>query len=120
MGYLVSRRLLPSWFRYPPQYLRVVGQGLIDLTPWHCLQAEDVVRQMRGLEKRYPSRRLVPFARRQDNDDVACWEEGKPDSVVIVHDHASEGWEGEGGFPSLWAWFWADVEDMVDWDDPRE
>ena len=116
MKYMIDSKCLPSWFRYPPTYLRIVEQSLLDLTPWHILSAEDALRQMHGFEDRYPSRRLVPFARRQDNDDVACWEDGKPEMIVVVHDYASEGWENEGSFDSFWSWFRSAVEDTIDWD----
>lgn len=36
---------------------------------------------------------VIPFARRDDNDDIACFEVGKGKSVQIIHDFASEGFE---------------------------
>jgi hypothetical protein len=59
---------------------------------------------------------LVPFADRQDNDDVACWERGGADAVVIIHDFASPGFEDEGSFEDVGAWFRAAVEETLDWD----
>jgi len=47
---------------------------------------------MRGLQERYPGRMLVAFARREDNDDVACWEAGGGGKVIVIHDFASDGW----------------------------
>jgi len=34
-------------------------------------------------------RDLVPFARRGDNDDVACWERGKGETVVLIHGYTT-------------------------------
>jgi hypothetical protein len=46
----------------------------------------------------------VPFARRQDNDDVACWDSDGHD-VAVVHDFATPGWEQRGHrFPNFTAW----------------
>lgn len=45
---------------------------LVDLQPWLILQGEVLVGTLLGLRKRYPASPLVAFARRIDNDDVAC------------------------------------------------
>ncbi len=58
-----------------------------------------------ALNKRYPTRQLVPFAKRSDNDDVAWFEMGKPGSVEIIHDFADPGWEQRAEYPSFWDWF---------------
>lgn len=49
--------------------------------------------RIKGLQQRYPHRKLIPFARREDNDDIACFEVGKKDNVQIIHDFSSEGYE---------------------------
>jgi hypothetical protein len=61
-------------FTYPPEFVRGVELGLIDLEPWHVLEGGQLRERFRGLAERYPARTLVPFACRQDNDDVACWD----------------------------------------------
>ena len=45
------------------------------------------------MKKRYPNRKLIPFAKRVDNDDTACFEIGKGSKVQLIHDFASEGFE---------------------------
>lgn len=72
-----------------------------------CLTASALVRRSpaghtratRVCDCAYPGRSLVPFACRQDNDDVACWDldQGRG-RVVIVHDFKSPG--GRSGAPS--------------------
>lgn len=103
----------PEWFKYPPAFLRAVEQQLVDLTPWYIMSSHDVVERMKGLKQRYPTRDLVPFARRDDNDDVACFERGKNESVVIIHDFASPGHEQRTVFSSFWDWFKYAVDEMI-------
>ena len=59
---------------YPAQFIRVVELGLTDLEPWRVIEGEELAALLEGLAERYPTRTLVPFARRIDNDDVACWD----------------------------------------------
>jgi len=83
---------LPTGFTYPGAFLRAVGRGLTDLGPWWVLRGDQLRSRMRGLQERYPGRMLVAFARREDNDDVACWEAGGGGKVIVIHDFASDGW----------------------------
>ena len=87
---LLTSSDLPPGFLYPHSFLKVVDFGLINLEPWYILEGERLNQRFRGLQLRYPTRVLVPFAERQDNDDVACWEPtvGK-EVVMVVHDYAS-------------------------------
>jgi hypothetical protein len=97
---------------YPEGIGRVLAHGLVDLTPWHMMDRELAKQRVRGLRERY-RRKYVPFARRQDNDDIACIDPERPGRVVIVHDFASEGYELRQEFESFWDWFRAAVEDMI-------
>jgi hypothetical protein len=97
---------------YPDGLERVFQQGLADLTPWHMMDREAAKQRLRGLRERYRAK-YVPFARRQDNDDIACIDPERPGHVVIVHDFAGEGHERRRDFDSFWDWFRAAVEDMI-------
>jgi hypothetical protein len=112
MADLLSVQDLPEHFDYPLEFIRVVELGLTNLEPWWILSGELLRDRHRGLEVRYPDRSLVPFARRQDNDDVACWDVDAGD-IVIVHDFATPGFEQRGRFGSFWPWFRAAIEDMI-------
>jgi hypothetical protein len=114
--FLVPADLRPDWVEYPRAYLRLVNQGLVQLTPWHILEGGSALERFKGLAARYPARVLFPFAYRQDNDDVACWEKGAGEKVLIVHDFASPGFEDEGTFGDVWSWFRAAVEETISWD----
>lgn len=78
------------------------------------LGGEQLKARNHGLRERYPQRHLVPFARRQDNDDLACWEIA-PDGtrVVIVHDFAASGWERRTEFEGFNDWLRQAVEDLI-------
>ncbi len=113
---LLSSDELPDGFRYPAAFERIVGLGLIELEPWSVLDAQSQRARMAGLAKRYPDRRLIPFAARQDNDDVACWQVGDPKSVLLIHDFASPGWEHRATYPSFYDWFRQAIQDLIDFD----
>ena len=116
---LLRPEQLPDGFEYPSDFRKVVGLGLIDIVPWYIGVGDFLVQRNAGLRDRYPSRTLVPFAFRGDNDDTACWDLDRPHgTVVIVHDYASAGWESRGNrwFPDFRDWFRAAVDDMFDFD----
>jgi hypothetical protein len=111
---LLSVDDLPDGFDYPPEFVRVVELGLTDLEPWWIVEGEQLRRGHAMLAKSYPSRRLVWFARRQDNDDWACWDLDHGD-VAIVHVGASPGWEQRGPrFPDFNAWLRQAIEDLIE------
>jgi hypothetical protein len=108
---------LPSGFEYPHEFIRIVELGLTNLEPWWILEGEALRDRFRGLRERYPDNLVVPFATRQDNDDVACWDvtQGK---IVIVHDYAAPGWERRRRpeFATFYDWFRQAVEDCIIFD----
>jgi hypothetical protein len=113
---VLTERELPKWFKYPQQFLRIVELGLLNLEPWTILMDEQLRNRFKGLQERYPDRQLLPFARREDNDDVACWEKDRGELIVIVHDFASPGYENNAEYDGFWEWFRNAVEDMIEYD----
>jgi hypothetical protein len=97
---------------FPEGLRRIVDQNLVDLTPWHVMPRDLAAKRLHGLRQRY-SRRYVPFARRQDNDDLACIDPDRPGEIVIVHDFATDGSELREHFDSFWEWFRSAVEEMI-------
>jgi len=116
MNDLINKNNLPEWFEYPNSFLKIVEQNLIDLSPWHILTGELLKSKVQGLKERYPKSSLIPFARRYDNDDVACWEKSDPTKVIIIHDFASEGWEKRQTYDDFWSWFRNAIEEMIEFD----
>ncbi|MGO1298984.1 MAG: hypothetical protein ACTMIA_17085 [Vibrio sp.] len=106
---------LPNGFTYPQEFLRIVDQGLLDFDPWIVLQNNQLRTRYRGLQQRYPNRELIPFARREDNDDVACWENDKK-RIVIIHDFSSPGFENKQYFESFWDWLRSALEATIEYD----
>jgi hypothetical protein len=109
---------LPTGFEYPRQFLRIVELGLMDLEPWWILEGKLLRGRWEGIQKRYPARRLIPFARRQDNDDVACFDLDSG-NISIIHDFASPGWEQRGvgkEFPTVYDWLRRAMEDLIEFD----
>jgi len=104
---------LPDWFQYPAEIIKIRVLGLLNLQPWVVLDDERIASRFDGLRERYSSRELIPFARREDNDDVACWEKGKEPKVVVIHDFASPGYENVAEFDGFWAWFRSAIEEMI-------
>jgi len=100
-------------FKYPKEYQKLIALGLVNFEFWHLLRADEVHPRMQALHERYPQRQLIPFARRKDNDDLACFEVGKADRVQIIHDFSSPGFEQRGAYRSFWDWYRAANEEMI-------
>jgi hypothetical protein len=112
---LLSQEDLPGGFVYPREFIRVVELGLTNLEPWWILLGQRLHQRTLGLRGRYPDRALVPFAKRQDNDDVSCWDLDLG-RVAIVHDFASPGFEKREEFTDFYAWFRRAVDDLIAFD----
>ena len=106
----------PEWFEYPTEFQRLVAQGILSFEPWVLLRGQEFSQRLAGLAKRYPGSELVPFARRIDCDDVACWERDAGETIFVVHDFASPGYETRKTFPDFWTWFRAAIEDMIEFE----
>jgi hypothetical protein len=104
---------IPSWLEYPPTLLRLVRLGLINFEPWVIMPREQVLERIIGLRQRYPERELLPFARRIDRDDLACFEQSKPRAVTMIHDFAKSGWEQRVEYPSFKKWFNVAIDDFL-------
>ena len=101
-------------FEYPAGLEKIADLELTDLDAWFILDAAFAKGYCDSIGERYPERKLVPFAKRCDCDDVACFEVGKPGTVQIIHDFADPGWEQRGEFPDFWSWFSSAVDLLVE------
>ena len=109
-----------SDFSYPNGILKIIELNLVDFDLWYLMQQEQAILRIKGLKERYPSRKLIPFARRDDSDDIACFEVGKKDRVQIIHDFSSEGYEQRKEYACFWNWFRDAVNEMIDQDERNE
>ena len=82
-----------SDFEYPKSFEKIVELNLVDFDIWYLLDSDWAAKLYQGLQTRYPNRKLIPFAKRSDYDDTACFEIGKGDTVQLIHDFAGPGWE---------------------------
>ncbi len=100
-------------FQYPASFVKAIELNLLDFEFWYFLTNEQVLTRIDGLMKRYPNRKLVPFARRDDNDDIACFEVGKEPKVQIIHDFASEGYEQKCEYDDFWDWMKVAIDELI-------
>ena len=113
--YLLSDGDRPGWLTYPPEFVALVRSGRVKLVPWHL----DTARGSLITHRRFKShlgRELVPFASRQDREDFACFEKGKGQAVMIIHDNTGPGYEDEGSYPSFADWLREAEEEAASWD----
>lgn len=114
---LLSAEEIPPWFSYPKDFLCALQSGLRDVGAWQILDGKWLRVRHEGIKKRFPDRDLVPFARRLDCDDVACWDSKSSPSVEVVHDFSAPGWEERDSYPSFQAWLLAVQEESEGNDD---
>ncbi|ANY65401.1 hypothetical protein BBD42_02130 [Paenibacillus sp. BIHB 4019] len=107
---------LPKDFKYPDAFLKTVRLHLVDFDIWNVMNGEQVLQRLKGLQERYPNRILIPFARRMDNDDLACFEVGKTEEIQIVHDFSSPGYEQRKSYMTFWDWFKDAIDEMIDFE----
>ena len=109
---------LPPGFQYPQTYLRIVtAEDLPDLDPIWFLAENEILALFwqRTLKQQFPTRLLVPFAKYDTSDDVACFNganvSGNPE-VLMIHAYCAPGWELRGTSPDFEAWL-ARAEDLA-------
>ncbi|MDA1476178.1 hypothetical protein [Bacillus changyiensis] len=106
-------------FYYPKSFRKAIELNLLDFDLWYIMNEERVLERLKGLKNRYPNRNLIPFARRDDNDDIACFEIGKGEKVEIIHDFASRGYEQRTEYNDFWAWLVEATREMVEYNRVR-
>ncbi len=94
-------------------FLKIVNLNLADLDLWYLMTKEQAEIRITGLKSRYPERKLIPFAKRDDSDDIACFEVEKGNKVQIIHDFADAGYEQRKEYNCFWNWFKEAVEEMI-------
>lgn len=116
MIYLLSDEDKPLGFVYPKELHKLIELGLVDFEVWYVLNQERARIRLEGLKERYPNRRLIPFAKRDDCDDIACFDMDNSNKVCIIHDFASSGYEQRESFNSLWEWLRFAIDLMIEFE----
>lgn len=108
--YLYTKNELPDGFKYPVAYTEMMSEEFIsDIEPWSfiCEFQESSSFWISEVKERYPTRKLVPFAKVNYSDDIACFDgadtSGDP-KVYYVHAFASAGWEDRGYTDNFEEW----------------
>lgn len=114
---LLDESILPKGFEYPKTFLRAINLNLVDFDLWYLMDKEQMIYRYEGMKVRYPNRMLIPFARRDDNDDIACFEIGKGEEVQIIHDFASAGYEQRKVYKTFWDWFKSAIDEMIEFEE---
>ena len=91
---------------------RALELGLLNMEPWYAISEEQCAQLMVAFSTRYPNLHVRPFARRQDCDDIACV--GENESIIVIHDFASDGWEKRKQFVDFAAWIRVAIEDFIE------
>ena len=110
---LYNISVIYSNYVYPAEFVKIVELNLVDFEIWYLMSNEQVNIRIEGLKSGYPSRNLIPFARRDDSDDIACFEVEKGNSVQIIHDFAGEGFEQRKEYKCFWDWFRDAIDEMI-------
>jgi hypothetical protein len=109
----------------PPEYVWLVQHRTLgfdtftQLEPWFFCGVEEII----PLAKRWPSagitQGLIPFARQQGSDDLACLEFGHGTLVRVHHIHYDLGppvyVEFHNAYPTIWDWLKTVLDDMRFW-----
>jgi hypothetical protein len=109
----------------PPEYVWLVRHRTLgfdafsQLEPWQFCGLEEIL----PLARRWPQaglkRELIPFARMQGSDDLACFEFAAGRPVQVCHIHYDLGppvyVEFHQEYPTIWAWLDAALGDVKLW-----
>lgn len=101
----------------PELYERMVEAEFTEMHPWALLLGDKWEHRAAHVEEVFPGWEIVPFARRTDNDDVACWD---GDRVVLIDDYDPTWDNGVAKrhvmteYPSMDEWLHAAVQDFIE------
>lgn len=100
-------------YAYPDGYKKLKVLNLIDFDYWYFIPDNQMEKRFIGLRERYSNRKYIPFARRDDNDDIACFEVGKGEKVYIIHDFSNEGFEERKCYDNIWGWLRDAIDELI-------
>lgn len=107
----------------PTGHQWLIDRGLVgfepftQLQPWHYMPRD----QCFWTSERWPNmgtRRLFVFAKRQDNDDLACvsFDENQTvNGVVQIQGWTASGFDIVQEFPDFWLWLQHVIQDISEW-----
>ena len=111
---LLSKNELPTEFRYPKEFLWVVDLPITYIKPWLIHSGLGLRTRHEGIKARFPHRNLVPFAFRQDCDEVACWDLIENGKVVVIEDYTRGNLNEDTVYADFLDCFKNAVDDMIE------
>lgn len=100
-------------FEYPEAIERLVALQLVNYDYWYVMKKEQAEIVYEDVRSQCRHKKLIPFARRGDNEDIACFEVGKGENVVILKHSEFLGYRPYMKFESVWDWFREAIETMI-------
>ena len=117
-SYFLPKDALPQNFSYPQSFRLLIERGLLNWEPWEFLEGKQLLDRFIGVRRRYPARQLIPFARRGDRDDVACWDLDRSSGKISVIEDFAPPWDEQTDLlESLADWLRLVLDDMVEFKD---
>ncbi|MEZ4406097.1 MAG: hypothetical protein R3A52_06450 [Polyangiales bacterium] len=114
--------MLRERLRGVPGYVWLIERGIFGtapntaMAPWYFLPRGEVFSASERWPRADEPRDLIVFARRQDNDDLACaaFDGERFVEVALLHGWTPEGYARLAGYPTLWAWWKAVIDDVAE------
>lgn len=98
---------------YPQELERLVALRLINFDLWYLISRERAMEILKQLKMECDIKDFVPFARRGDNEDVACFGIGNDRRVIVYKQSDNLGYRPRQVFDSVWDWFRDAIEIMI-------
>jgi hypothetical protein len=105
----------PAAYRWLARHNTIGDRPSTQLSPWYRLPDAETF----SASERWPKgeeRNLVVFARRQDNDDLACFSVAKEVviGIVVVHGWTASGCDVVAEYRTVWEWLKAVIDDIAE------
>ncbi|WP_369929300.1 hypothetical protein [Xanthomonas sp. NCPPB 2632] len=103
--------LLPATFSYPPDFLALISRPALDLYPWWMIDADSDAGRLVYRITLGTGKHLVPFAKTDLYDDIACFNAAVPSSnpeIIMVCSTPDRAY----GFPNFTAWHVQALKDV--------
>lgn len=99
--------------KYPDALERLISLKLINFDLWYLMTKEQATVILEQLKRQCSSTELIPFARRGDTEDIACFEIRNNEKVVVLKKCEYLGYRPRQEYGSVWDWFRDAVETMI-------
>jgi hypothetical protein len=105
----------PSAYQWIVRHHTIGDRPSTQLSPWYRLPDAEIF----SASQRWPKgdgRNLVVFARRQDNDDLACFSvtEDVVTGIVVIHGWTGSGYDVLAEYATVWDWLKAVIDDAAE------